>query len=631
MISYELNLRDYFRIIRKRRSIILFIFVAVNILSFTLISKRPKIFKATTTLKVGERKTVAGLLTEMIVYSPGDIMMSYKELVEGHDVMKRVALSMNLLSPDAPIDDEYDVISRLQNKITVELLDKTNLLQITAQDTDPDRVVELVNTTGRIFIEENLLEKNKQARTVRTYIEEQLAQIEDRIRKGEETIRAFDESQDILSMNAPLEEHLSKLEFELVDLMQLYTDKHPRVLHIKDKIAQIQSHIKQNSIRSLDYDSLKRQIEINKKLYSVLKEKLEEARISEVQKIEDITVVNPAVKPKRPINPEKNVSLFFGGILSLILGLVCAFLIESFDTSLGTIEDVESILKLPVLGVVPSVRNKKDRKKGVWAKFKAKEHFGDVSEQYVRMIVHNEPKSSISESYRTIRTNLQISPERKTFLVTSAGPREGKTTTIINLGLAIAQAGMKTLIVSSDLRKPAIAQTFGIHTKPGLYEAVTNALPEKKCIRSIADMIMGEIGLAEIIKTPGIENLYIMPAGQIPHNPAELLSTSKMQKLHEYFVAEYDVILYDSPPVLPITDAALISNMTDAVILVYEAGRTSRNALARVKVQLESAGANIIGVVLNHTSKEVDINVTFPYYKNKYYHYYSYYGENSST
>lgn len=629
MLNYELNLRDYIRIIRKRSAIIASITILVASLSWWQASKKPMIYKAHTTLKVGERKTVAGLLTESIVYSPGNIMNSYARLIKGYDVLTKVAIEMGTITKDSNKELIHGAVTRLESRISASIVERTNLIEIVVTGKDPEEVVKLANTVSRVFRKETSREKKHQATTVRTYIKQQIDDLEVRIRRDEEKVRTYNENIEDIRMSQPIEDKLVDLEFELVSLLRKYTEKHPKVLYIKEQIDELEAQLAGFSVESLDYSSLKRQIEINKNLYAVLKEKLEEARINEIQKVEEITEVNPAVKPKSPINPRREISLILGIFLGLVMGVVIAFIVESLDTSLGTIEDVESILKLPVLGVVPSVRTKKLKRMDFLQKFKNK--FSPVAKQtmmteaYVRLIVHNEPKSSISESYRAIRTNMQISEKQKTFLITSAGPREGKTTTLVNLGLAIAQTGKKILLVSSDLRRPAVAKTFGMYEEPGLNEVITNICTLDECLRNMTDLMLGDMNLVDIMRTPGIENIFILPCGHIPHNPAELLVTDKMKVLEEELKKRFDVILFDSPPVLPITDACLLSSKVDATVLVYEAGRTSRSALSRVKGQLEASGAKIIGVVLNHTSKEIEINLTFPYYKNKYYNYYNYY------
>jgi tyrosine-protein kinase Etk/Wzc len=628
MLNYELNLRDYFRIIRKRRLIIIFTALTVGGFAHYFANRQPKIFKVSTTLKVAERKSMGNLLTEMTMYRPGDVMTSYTRLISGFSVLRKAAVKVGMLADTDGDDKSYRVVARIQGMLATQILERTNLIEISLRGGDQTLITNLANAISKSFIEENVLEKNKQVRTVRLHIEKQLSDVEDRIKTGALKLKAFEDSVQNVKFSKNIEDKMVDLQFSLVEMQRKYTDNHPRVRQVKEQIKTLQGELSALSMQALDYESIKRQLDVNKKLYGVLKEKLEDARINEIQKIEDISLVNPAVRPNQPINPPQQTTVVLGFLLGAVLGITIAFVMESLDTSLGTIEDVESVLKLPVLGVVPSVRQKNHRKMRLFQLLKKKLFFAspdEIKDSYVRLIVHLEPKSSVAEAYRAIRTNMQISDRRKTFLVTSAGPREGKTTTLVNIGLAIAQTGARTLLISSDLRRPAVAGTFGLPESPGLNEVVTGVKTLDECLFTVTDMMLGEMDLEMVLKTPGIENITILPCGHIPHNPAELLTTDKMSQVNAELKRRFDVILYDSPPVLPITDAALLSSFADAVVLVYEAGRTSRSALARVKAQIEQSGASICGIVLNHTSREVDLNVSFPYYKNKYYYYYNYY------
>jgi len=627
MLNYELNLRDYFRIIRKRRLIIIFTALLVGGLAHYFSNKQPKVYRVATQMKIAERRSVG--IGELITYRPGDMMTSYMRLISGFAVLKSAAVKAGLLVDNDPDSKAYPVVASLQSMMSTQILERTNLIEISFKGGDPALITKLANATAESFIAINALEKNKQVRMVRSYIEKQLSDVEDRIKTGSLQLKDMDEKVKNIRMNKAIEDKMVDLQFSLVEMLRKYTPNHPKVISLQGQIKDLEKEVEVFSAHTLEYESIKRHVEVNKKLYGVLKEKLEDARINELQKIEDnISVVNPAVMPKNPLNPRQRATIFLGFLLGLVLGTTIAFVMESLDTSLGTIEDVESVLKLPVLGVVPSVRQKNHRKMRLFQLLKKKIFFAsdeDIKDSYVRLIVHLEPKSSVAEAYRAIRTNMQVSEKRKVFLVTSAGPREGKTTTLVNIGTAIAQTGARTLLVSSDLRRPAVAGTFGLPESPGLNEVVTGVKTLDECLFTVTDMMLGEMDLETVMKTPGIENITILPCGHIPHNPAELLTTEKMHQINAELRRRFDVILYDSPPVLPITDAVLLAPFTDAVVLVYEAGRTSRSALARVKAQIEQSGATICGIVLNHTSREVDLNVSFPYYKNKYYYYYNYY------
>jgi capsular exopolysaccharide synthesis family protein len=208
-------------------------------------------------------------------------------------------------------------------------------------------------------------------------------------------------------------------------------------------------------------------------------------------------------------------------------------------------------------------------------------------------------------------------------VITSASPEEGKTQTLANLGIAFAQSGQKVLIVGSDFRKPMVYKLFGLKRSPGLTEVMVGKLPWKEAVRTEVDMLIGGLEYEMILKMQGIENLRVIPCGERAPNPAELLSFPEMDTLIEELTQNFDVVLFDSPPILPVTDSAILATKVDGVILVYQAGRTSRHALNRARIQLENVEAKVLGVVINNLKAEFIEDVT-PYQR---YRYYGYYGE----
>jgi succinoglycan biosynthesis transport protein ExoP len=366
-------------------------------------------------------------------------------------------------------------------------------------------------------------------------------------------------------------------------------------------------------------------VDVNKKLYSTLKEKLEEARISEAQKVSAVSIVNPAVLPTSPITGDNSLKIVMGAFLGLILGVALAFIFETLDTSIGTIEDVENVIKLPVLGVVPPIESEFKAQRGILGRIKDRFHpqeKTDAEERFVHLFSHYQPQSPTTEAYRNIHTNLKLSPARKTILITSSGPREGKSSVACNLALVMAQIGLKTVLVSADLRRPILAKVFGIKREPGLNELIMGTVGLDNALNNITDILLGEIGLEDIRKTPGIENIWILPTGHLPPNPVEILESKVLAEVIGKLKARFDVVIFDAPPVLPVTDSSLLAPKMDCVVLVYEIGRTSREGLMRAKVQLESAGAKIAGVVLNHTQTQTEGISPYPYY-----HKYKYYGK----
>lgn len=625
MPQYELNIRDFLRIFRKRKFLIVTCFLAVTISTVVYLYMQVPVYETSTTVKILERKSIAGLLTEWIVYSPADIMESQTKIVKGFPIVKKVALRLGLIDDSTLISDIHSVVANLQGKITTETIKRTNIIRITASASSAKEAMDLADTVAHVYVEENLLEKRKQASSARNFIEEQLSQLEERLEEAEEHLRESSGGTWDIRLSDPLHKKLADAKFELAALLQKYTDKHPQVMQLKEQIKDLEAQLNNFSEQELGYTRLAREVEVNKKLYSMLKEKLEEARITEAQKVGDVSIVNPAVMPRSPVSPQIQTSVLIGGMAGLMLGITLAILFETLDTSIGTIEDVENSVKLPVLGVIPSIPSHPEQGKSILTKFKRKilpVKKTNIQEAYIRLIVHHKPKSPMAEAYRHLRTNLKFNQSRRVFLITSAGPREGKTTVLINLGLAVAQKGAKTLLVSSDLRRPALAKTLGMKKEPGLNEVITGTAKLEDALRSISDIMLGDMELSEIMKTPGIENIWILPSGHVPPNPAEVLESKELPKLIEELKKRFDVIFFDSPPALLVTDAGLLASKMDGVVLCYEIGKIAREALLRAKIQLESAGAKISGVVLNHIAPQTEAMTPYPYYYRYKYKYY---------
>ncbi|HQJ16110.1 MAG TPA: polysaccharide biosynthesis tyrosine autokinase [Candidatus Omnitrophota bacterium] len=679
MPQYELNLRDYLRIFRKRKGIIIFTFLVVAIGSLVLTPKVVPSFQASATIKIEERKTIAGLLTEWIVYNPGNIMESESRFITSFPVLMKVGVVMKLIpaewfvsinteSSDASKSREYlnlseafgslqgrsvkperlekisqvveylqnkmiipervdevnRIVSVIQSKIETKRVSDTNMIKISATADQPQAAADLANVVSEVYILENLNEKNKQARHARQFIEEQLAMLERKLKDTESKLKHFDEGSSQVRLAGPIEDKLVELQFKLAELLQKYTEKHPQVIQLREQIKGMESQVQGFSDKQLAYTGLAREVEVNRKLYSMLKEKLEEARITEQQKVSDVAIVDPAVAPAAPVAADSRIKVIMGAFMGLILGVAFAFIIETFDTSIGTIEDVENVIKLPVLGIVPPIEEELPSGKNLFLRIKHRfvpRTKSDPEERIVHLFAHYSPQSPITEAFRNIHTNLKLSSERKTILVTSSGPREGKSSVVCNLGLVMAQIGLKTLLVSTDLRRPILCKVFGLEREPGLNEVIMGTAPLESALRNITDLFLGNIGFETIRKTPGIENIWILPSGHLPHNPVEIIDSRAFLDLMAKLKSRFDVIILDSPPVLPVTDASLLAPKVDGVIMVYEIGRTGREGLMRSKVQLEAVNAKILGVILNHTQAQTEQISAYPYYRK-----YKYYG-----
>ncbi|MEA3560293.1 MAG: Wzz/FepE/Etk N-terminal domain-containing protein, partial [Candidatus Omnitrophota bacterium] len=289
MPQYELNLRDYLRIFHKRKFIIITVFLITTIGSLVYFSAQPAVYEASTTVKVLERQSIAGLLTEWIVYIPADIMESQAKIIGGFPIVKKVAQHLGLIDDSTPTSEIHNVIAGLQGRITTERVEQTNIIGITASAGSAKEAMDLANTVARIYVEENLLEKKKQATTARRFIQEQLSQLENRLGEAEEKLRKFGDEVKNIRLAEPIQERLVDLEFKLTAFSQKYTDKYPQVIQLKEQIKDLETQLAGFSGRDLEYARLAREAEVNKKLYGMLKEKLEEARITEGQKVGDIS------------------------------------------------------------------------------------------------------------------------------------------------------------------------------------------------------------------------------------------------------------------------------------------------------------------------------------------------------
>ena len=355
---------------------------------------------------------------------------------------------------------------------------------------------------------------------------------------------------------------------------------------------------------------LTRDRELNEKLYLMLNDKYEETRITEAAKSAGIEIVDSAKPPTLPIRPKKKLNIILGILFGLSIGVGIAFLLEILDDTVKTGDDIER-LGLTLLGTIPLVHTdqiiRRLRKQG-------KEFTdSDLHRVEAKMITRFSPKSPVSEAYRSLRTNIQfadIDKPKRVILMTSTTSKEGKSTTAVNLAVTLAQTGSRVLLVDSDLRRPALHNFFGFDKAYGL----TNVL-------------IGSLSLDDVIKPTEVDKLDVITAGDIPPNPAELVASEKMRKFIEDVRARYDHVILDSPPVIAVTDAAILATRVDGALLVVSSGTVNRKEVQRSVALIKNVRSNILGVVLNG----LDVKRIYGsyYYYFHYYQYYYYYGSES--
>jgi capsular exopolysaccharide synthesis family protein len=411
---------------------------------------------------------------------------------------------------------------------------------------------------------------------------------------------------------------------EMVQLEQRYGDKYPKLLEARGQLASIDQRIQREmdnvlgaeqadyriqlstehrlaaeldkashqaldlNKKSIDYNKLKRETENDSRLYGVVMNRLKETDLTGLLRTNNIRVVDEARTPQAPIAPRKSLNVMVSMLIGLALGLAVAFALDYLDNTIKNENDVAAHLGLTFLGLVPNFTKPRGEK--------------PVTDERDRdLYVFHHQRSQVAECSRAIRTNITFMGTDKPIarlLVVSAKPDEGKTTMALNLATTLALSGLKTLVVDTDLRRPRLHRVFGFGSELGM-----------------SNVMLGERSIDEVVKQTLIPNLSLLPCGPLPPSPAELLHTDRFRQLVGELQQRFDRIIFDSPPMVAVTDAAILSSLCDGVVVVVKAGHTPRDLVRLGLSQLKSANARVLGVVLN----EVDFE------SRQYAYYYSYY------
>lgn len=430
-----------------------------------------------------------------------------------------------------------------------------------------------------------------------------------------ERLEAESEYQEMLSasttnlaqmLDSPVIQNLkrekSDLEAEYQELLKVFKPAYPRMERLQERIAQVSADIEdeisqirggvqvryqaklreeaklQESIantqqqmldlqeRSTDFQTLKREVDTNRELYDGLLQRMKEVGVAAGVSTNNISVVDAAQVPRQKFKPRLLLNVAIGMALGLFLGVLLAFLFESLDDTLKSADELEKLVRKPVLGVVPKVRDEK--RSGALA-----------------LHAHENPTSAFAEAYRSLRTALMFSTENgapRVLHVTSVSPEEGKTTTAVSTAINLAQNGASVLLIDGDLRNPSLHKVFRLGNELGL-----------------SDLLVSEQKPAEVTRSTEVDGLFVITSGRLPPSPAELLSSGRMVDLKGLASKRFDYVIIDSPPLLGLADAVILADLADATLLVAAAKSTRSKSLeAGIKRLRQHARSNIIGTVL---------------------------------
>jgi capsular exopolysaccharide synthesis family protein len=714
-------------VIRKRAWMILTIVVALPTLVGVVVSKEPKIYRASTTLVIDStvpqylgssfkdvvdleanwwsaQETLQTELKVITSYSQG---LAVAKALCQKQVGTEPALQRIVPGYDCNKPEHLDLAAQMvQGIVRVDPVKDSRVVTMSVDFTDPQLAAVLVNTIAQVYVERNLERRLSQSGGAATWLGQQYGDLNQQVNDAERALIDFkkkynvlsvgleDQQNDLSSRRKKLSEELNGIEVKLiavraqreeyaglrsddpltdispgaadsaviVKLKEVYIDQYAKLLELKGKYlekhptviaqearveairgdlkreasmasksleAQYQTLVKQQhdlrgaldfatreslqlEQRAIEYNRLKRDFDRLSKLSEQVGGREGETSLAGHLNTNNVRILDAALVPTGHISPNLSRSVGVAVVVALLLAFGLAFLLEMLDSTVKSQDDIEHVAGLPFLGLVPTIgvspKPSTVRPPPGLVDVLAK----DSKDLYV--LVH--PRSPVAECCRAIRTNiLFMTPDNpaRTLLITSAGPQEGKSTIALNMAITMAQSGLSVLLVDTDMRRPRLHKAFGI---PSNSDGVSRA-------------ILGDADPISLVRETGIPNLYLLPCGALPPNPAEMLHSARFKAIVEQLRNRYDRVIFDSPPVGAVTDAAILSQLTDGTMLVAKAGRTSKQALLLARRVLTDQRVNVLGCVLNNLNLEKEGSYGYYYYSR--YGYYSGYGDEPSA
>lgn len=676
-----IDLREYGKVLFKRRwTVVAFFIIVVTIVTLGTFLQTP-IYQAVSVIQILPEAPEVVDFKEVVALGSRNYwaMKEYYEtqfrIIRSRDVVARVLDELELRDK-APYATARDPEALLADQILVQPVKNSQLVNIVVEHPNPELAQSIANAVAVVYQKQNLVRRAEASKNAIDWLREEGGDMRDRLVDSERKLQAFMKEAQVFSfdekfnlalrnlakfseaqaeakrkrieletlyakcvemkakgqasmipevMDSPVVQDLKSekvaAEKKLAQLEPKYGEKYPEIQALKSQIALISAKINQEieqhigsihaaylvardqetqmekavadarhqaqdlSEKEITFKELRRDAVANQTLYEELQKRAKETQITENLSANNILLIEKAQRPEFHVKPKRRVNIALGMLLGIIGGVGLAFFLEYLDNTIKTQQDIENITDIPFLGIIPT--------------FMAED--GDVTKG--ELFTHYYPKSSITESCRAIRTNILYSSPGKELvklLVTSAGPQEGKSTTVISLGTVFAQGGRRVCLVDSDLRRPRLHRAFKVERNKGL-----------------TNFIMGEMGVDEIAIPTEVPNLFLIPSGPIPPNPSELLESEPMKELMRQLEERFDMILFDSPPIVAVTDAIVLSRQVDGVVLVVKAGKTTTDMFDRAVRQIEDVKSHAIGSVLN------DFNIRGEGYR--YYYYYHYY------
>jgi non-specific protein-tyrosine kinase len=551
----ELEIRKFVALLRRWWWLVALCAVLAGSLAYLLTPEPTPIFEATTKLLLSQG---AELLPDVDEVARGQRLAStYGELIRTRSVMEQVIVDLGL-----PTDAEA-----LASTVAVTNITGTNILELSVRGSDAQQTADIANEIVLVFIEQNQRNQSSRYASSRQSLEQEISDLQADIEENRGTLYQVDD-----------EVRQLQTRIEAIDRQEAAGSITSAQVSERNTLEE------QLATKLVEQDRLELISSQQQTRYQTLLTSYEEVRVLEAQSTAFMTVVEEALPGQQVTpRPRKQLNALQGAVGGAVVALGAVALIENLRVSIQSSEEIEKLTGLPTIGVIANMNG--------------------ASTPDTLVTVH-QPRTPIAEAYRLLRTNLEFAAGDKepmrTLVVTSSSPREGKTTTAANLAVAMANSGKRVILVDTDLRRPALHKLFEQTNTRG----VTTALLQD-------NMSM----LSDHVVSTGVENLYLMPSGPLPPNPADLISSNRMSVLIHELARHADYVIFDTPPLLAVADANLMARKCDAAVLVVLASATGGDMLKRAADQIAQACPRLLGVVLNRASAS----------GSGYYYYYHYY------
>jgi len=568
------ELRQYVYLIWRWLWLILLGSLLAGVAAYYYNSTQAPVYRATSTLLVIEGNSGVDTVYNSLLTSE-QLAQFYAERLKNYEVLETAAQNLNL---NAQPED-------LVKQVQVQLVNNTQLINLSVEHTSPEIARALANEIPSVFAARNNAQQLERFASLKASLEEELQTLRSDLQTAESDLEVI--LQKAVLNQADIDQQTDNIQKLREAYYRLLTDQENALPNEVQSIAAelataesaLDAELQKNVSNQADIDRQNDNILRLRENYSRLLANYEDVRVAEVRSLNNLVIDESARLPQTPIRPRVLANTILATVVGGMLALGLVFLVEYMDDTLKDPKDIELSTGLTTLGSLQKMR---------------------VGKPVDALVVAMEPRSPAAEAYRQIRTNIQfvsVDREVRTLLITSANIGEGKTTVSINLATALAQSGKRVLLVDTDMRRPMLHKMLEVDGSKGLCNMI---------IRGREDL--------QYIKGTLIPNLFVLPAGRLPPNPAELLGSERMKDVLAWLQEQADYVIFDSPPVLAVTDAVVLSRLVDTTIFVASAGHTRYPAFTTAVAQIQALDSPIAGVILN----KVNANGRFSYA----YHYY---------